>query len=347
MNIMLQEILSIPQLLRQQWDAIANNVEQVADVLSRRSIQRTNQRYYAVGWGSSGFVADWFRYAAADLCAWPVLPWSMALPKDKSSVLLDSASCLILFSQSGASSDLCNLMKLAVANDALGIACVNKPESNLAGIANMQLPVHAGLEQSIAATKSFFLSATAILYLISRLNDDKNLLNALHKLPDLLEQQTEINIYHDMLVDVEQLTILSHGYTESIAGELALKFKETCLINAEALSYSSFLHGPAAMLAKPTNLLALLEMDSGVTKGVFGATEKLANFGTSPLCIAPAGIDKPRNMTLLTQYLSSEHKACSSLLMLYQAYRTIAECMQARGLDPNKSIFLRKETITE
>ena len=340
------EIASIADLLRAQADVIAEPVSELVNVLSRRSLSRSNQRYYSIGWGSSACMARWFQYVAANLCAWPIMQWPMALEKEKAAVLLDSASCLLAFSQSGSSTDLCDVMRIAAKSDGIAIACVNKKNSVLAEIASHVLPVAAGEEKSIAATKSFFLSATAILYLFAKLNDDAELLHALKELPVQLEDQEKITLYTDPFLDIPNLFVLGHAYAESIGSEVALKFKETCLIHSEAMSYSSFMHGPVGLLAKPTNILTLLQDDMN-SKAVSGALQKLIDFGAAPLCIAPAGVSIPRDMTMVAQCLSSSHPACSSLLLLHQSYRLIAQLMQQLNLDPNDSAFLNKETITE
>ena len=343
-SVMKQEIAAIPDLLRKQQDEVASAVEGLVGALSRRSMQRASPTYYSMGWGSSACLCDWFAYVAASCCSWSIVPWNMSLSEKAASVLLDSASCLLAFSQSGVSTDLCRVMEIAHKNHALCVSVLNQLESPLAELSNLVLPVCAGEERSVVATKSFILSATAVLYFIAELNDDAELQNALKHLPSQLEEQSEFPLYVDAMSDVEHMLVLGNGFQESIASETALKLKESCQIHAEGMSYAAMMHGPIALLAKPIPVLALLQEEmTAVTPYI----DKIMACGASPICIAPVGLNVPDSMTLVAHAMSSTHPACHSLLMLHQVYRFVEACSVARGLNPDKPMYLSKETSTE
>src|SRR5262249_61711082 len=75
-------------------------------------------------------------------------------------------------SQSGRSDDLIECAAMARAAGALTAAIVNDTESPLARASDIVLPMAAGPELSIAATKTFVASLTALLRLLAAWLDD-------------------------------------------------------------------------------------------------------------------------------------------------------------------------------
>src|SRR5438552_3892765 len=93
---------------------------------------------------------------------------------------------MLAISQSGRSPDLLSLAEAGRKAGALTVAMVNDTESPLATAAEVMLPLLAGPEKSVAATKSYIASLAAILQLVALWSEDAELLAAVEKLPEQL-----------------------------------------------------------------------------------------------------------------------------------------------------------------
>jgi glutamine---fructose-6-phosphate transaminase (isomerizing) len=174
---------------------------------------------------------------------------------------------VLAVSQSGASPDIVRSLQAATATGAITTAIVNQPNSPLAAAARHTLPQNAGEERSVAATKSFILTCTALARLVATWQQDEALTQALHHLPERLEQAiaTDWGPTTDLLKDATSLYVLGRGPTHAIAGEAALKLKETCYLHAEAFSSAEVQHGPKAVIDQNFPILALVTNDQGGT----------------------------------------------------------------------------------
>jgi glucosamine--fructose-6-phosphate aminotransferase (isomerizing) len=163
-------------------------------------------------------------------------------------------------SQSGKSPDLVQLTSAARVAGALVIGLVNDTTSPLAAECEFVLPLCAGEERSIAATKSFLLACFAFLQLTARWTDDAALLDAVARAPDLFTAATALACPLD-LAAATNLYVVGRGVGLSAAQEIALKLKETCHLHAEAFSTAELRHGPIALVDRGFPILALVQAD--------------------------------------------------------------------------------------
>jgi len=136
----------------------------------------------------------------------------------------------IAISQSGKSPDLVRNAQAAKLAGARVVAMVNVEDSPLAAIADTVIPLHAGPERSVAATKSYMAALAAVLHLCARWRGDRALVDSLHALPEALRASWDADwsSLTDGLVDAHNLFVVGRGFGLGIALEAALKFKETC-----------------------------------------------------------------------------------------------------------------------
>lgn len=99
---------------------------------------------------------------------------------------------LLVISQSGASPDLVAAAEAAKRAGAFVLALVNAPDSPVAAIADETLPLCAGIERSVAATKSFIASLSAITALVAQWTEDESLRRALEDAPSLLDRKSVV-----------------------------------------------------------------------------------------------------------------------------------------------------------
>lgn len=156
----------------------------------------------------------------------------------------------IAVSQSGQSPDVVEPIRYFHAQGATTVALVNQADSPLASAAQWSLPLHAGVESSVAATKSFIASLVASALLTAHWQDDAALLNALAQLPDALRAACACDWSDAVqaLTPADRIMVVGRGIGFPLALEAALKCKETCAIQAEAFSGAEIKHGPIALI---------------------------------------------------------------------------------------------------
>ena len=130
-------------------------------------------------------------------------------------------------------------------------------------MADTFLPLAAGPEKSVAATKSFITSVVALIHLIADWAEDADLLAALDGLPESLDRAWALDWTPALkpLRTATNLYVVARGPAFGIAQEMALKIKETCGFHAEAFSAAEVRHGPMAIVEKGFPVLLLGQDD--------------------------------------------------------------------------------------
>jgi glucosamine--fructose-6-phosphate aminotransferase (isomerizing) len=254
----------------------------------------------------------------------------------------DLRGCLFLaISQSGRSPDLLACAQQARAAGALVVALVNSEDSPLSEIAQHTLPLCAGEECSVAATKSFIASLAALLHLVGAWSNDAALLDALRAAPAQLEQAWALDWSPALpvLAPASNLYVIGRGLGLGIALEAALKCKETSGLHAEGFSSAEVLHGPAALLGPRFPALLLAQQDD-THDGVAGLAAELA---AREVPLLGAGVGGRGIVELPTL---TAHPAIQPLLLVQSFYRLANALSLARGHDPDRPPHLRKVTRT-
>lgn len=250
--------------------------------------------------------------------------------------------CLFLaISQSGRSPDLLASAKHARAAGAVVIALINSEDAPLADIAHYTLPLCAGVEQSVAATKSFIASLAAIVHLVAAWTNDRVLLAALQGAPEQLEHawRFDWSAALPVLVPATNLYVIGRGLGLGITQEAALKCKETSGLHAEGFSSAEVIHGPQALLG-PTFPALVFAQDDDTRDGVGTLVDELVARGVPVLS---AGINAPGAIVLPT---IAAHPAIEPLLRIQSFYRLCNQLAFARGHDPDRPPHLHKVTRT-
>jgi glucosamine--fructose-6-phosphate aminotransferase (isomerizing) len=249
----------------------------------------------------------------------------------------------VTISQSGRSPDVLAMQRTSKDAGAVTIALVNDAESPVAKEADALLPLHAGLEHSVAATKSMIASLIAGVSLIARWAEDAELAEALDRLPSILEASSapapEAAV--ETLAKAASLFVIGRGATFAVAAEAALKLKETSAIHAEAFSSAEVLHGPAGVIAPGFPVLAFAPADAA-REGFFETVDRLASFGAAPLVIDVAR--HPRWPTMVAP--DGGHPLLTPIAALHAFYRLAEATALRRGRDPDQPPHLMKVTRT-
>ena len=173
----------------------------------------------------------------------------------------------LAISQSGRSEDLIESASRAKDSGAITVAMVNDTNSPLATACDIVLPMEAGAELSVAATKTFVSSVAALLSLVATWTNDPEMMAAVDRLPDRLASAAELDWAQALsaLSAAQCLVTLGRGPTFAIAQEAALKLKEVCNIHAEAFSGAEFQHGPIALFSSGYPVLIFMPTDAAAS----------------------------------------------------------------------------------
>jgi glucosamine--fructose-6-phosphate aminotransferase (isomerizing) len=336
-TLMFREAAQAPEVVRALLDANAARVAVLAERL-RRAPPRA---VVTCARGSSDHAATFARYLIETRLG--VLT-SSAAPSVSSvyAAAPDLAGALMLaISQSGASPDLLAVVSRARAAGARIVALVNAEGSPLAQLADDLLPLHAGAERSVAATKSYLASLAAIVQLAAEWSADAALGAALQHAPQQLARawQLDWSAAVTRLTSVNNLYVVARGLGLGVAQEAALKLKETCGLHAEAVSAAELRHGPMALVRAGFPLLLFTQNDESRA----GVTELAAELAAQGADVLLAGARVAGTTELPTE---APHPVIAPLLFAQSFYRMATALSLARGLNPDAPPHLRKVTET-
>jgi glutamine---fructose-6-phosphate transaminase (isomerizing) len=348
---------------------LAEEIAQVPEVVAR-ALTHDGERFAALGAqlraappravatiarGSSDHAAHYIGYLAmARLGCWAVsLPPSLITLHH--APLAAQGVLALAVSQSGRSPDLVEALRTLGGRGAQTMALVNDAHSPLADAAAWCFDVHAGAENSVAASKSFVAQALAGARWVAAWQGDAALTQALQALPVLLQQalvhgSAWVERGIAALVHTERMVIASRGTGLSIAMEIALKLKEVCGIQAEAFSGAELRHGPMALVGAGYPVLVLAPRGPAQAELIALAGELQSRgaqvlLAASPGAAAEASVDASVDTSLLP-LASSNADDLNGLLAVAGAYRWVEALARARGRDPDAPPHLAKITRT-
>lgn len=258
-------------------------------------------------------------------------------------------SLVLGISQSGASPDIVEMFTDARQQGAITVAFVNQENSPLAQAAEYVIPLCAGEEKAVAATKTYLATLGALIHFVATLSQDSALLAAVTQLPERLQQATTMDWSPamDVYQDRRNTLVVGRGYSFPVAQEAALKFKETARIHAEAFSGAELQHGPFALIEKHFPILLFAQQDESFS-GMLEIAKRMTSLGADVLFASP----EKSKMTLREAFTyslplpMSLHPVCDPLLMIQAFYIMMARLSVLRGLNPDIPVHLTKVTRT-
>ena len=345
MSHILEEIRQQPEILERTLRMERRGIER----LKARISGRPPRLIILAARGTSDNAALFGRYLLEITTGIPV---SLAAPSIFTlyRASLDFTDTLVVaISQSGESTDTNLVLERARQAGAPTVAITNQTGSTLAGLAEHTFFVHAGREQSIAATKTY-TGQLLMLYMLAYALGAPIALDDLKRLPDWaamgLKLEKEIATRAVRYRFMEKAVVVGRGLNYATAFEFALKLMETCAVIAERFSSADFLHGPIAMVgpAFPMFLFA----PSGVT---WASNEqmlaKLGQTGAETLIVsdrsnARAGRASPHAVVIPSRI----EELYTPIPYIIPAQFFAASLAVEKGLDPDRPSGLTKVTLT-
>jgi glucosamine--fructose-6-phosphate aminotransferase (isomerizing) len=333
-SAMAREIAEIPdgaQRLLSSSEVAANFARRVSDYAPRLAV--------LCGRGSSGHVGVYLRYlfetklGLLTSAAAPSVFTAYGAKPDMRGALF------IVVSQSGRSPDLVTATRAARGLGALTLAILNDEHSPAAEVSELVLPIHAGRERAVAATKTVALSMMAGALLVAALARDKNLSDALQRLPSRFHEALACDWrdWQAALTSAPAAFTTGRGYSFGPVREIALKITETLCIPALGFSSAELRHGPRAAINPSTPVLIFRQNDE-TAESTGTLARDLSGAEESVFCVGGAGCTLP--------WIGNDHPVCDPIAMLLPAYRAIEAAARGRGLDPDNPPHLTKVTRT-
>lgn len=251
-----------------------------------------------------------------------------------------TGALFIVVSQSGKSPDILKLTARAREAGALTVGFINDENSPLFQSCDIAVPLCAGKEQSVAATKSYILSAFAYLQLVAYWKQDKALLHTVHQAPDLFAKACQLD-WRKPLLQLEHdsnMFTIGRGLGLGLATEVALKMKEVCGLHAEAFSSAEVIHGPLALARPGFSTLVFGQKDEAETS-LLETEQRFLKTGAKILSTLP--VDGAIPLPAL-----HENALLEPLCQALSFYSAISSLARKRGLDPEKPPHLSKITET-
>lgn len=292
--------------------------------------------------GSSDHAAHYMAYLMMARMGRLVTSLPMSLVTLYQSKIICDGLVSLAFSQSGQSPDLVAPTKFFREGGARTVAFVNADSSPLADAAQFVFPLRSGPELSVAATKSYICQLVAGARVVAAWSGDEDLQAALEQLPAALEQAAaqRWDIAVEVLKDADKLFVIGRGTGLPIAMEAALKFKETCGIQAEAFSGAEVKHGPMALVEEGYPMLVFAPRGPAQA-GLLALAEEMRGRGARVLLAAPAGTPGAE-LTLSC----TGNEDLDPIAVVQSFYPMVEALARARGRNPDSPPHLAKVTKT-
>ena len=241
--------------LREQPEALAHLLEREAGSArtAAQLFHRRDLRYLLIASrGSSSNVARYAQYLLGRAHRVPVMFATPSLYTIYGQPPRLDGALVIGISQSGASPDVVAVLAEAREQGRPTLALTNDLRSPLARPADAVLPLQAGREQAVAATKTYVNSLGAVGLLFAELGNDGTAREELARMPEALAAQIDLSLGGTPALeeyrDAVGLTVVARGVNYGTGFEIALKIRELSGIVTEAYSPADLMHGPIAAI---------------------------------------------------------------------------------------------------
>ena len=343
-NVFAQEIREQPQALRR----LLEHEHEYASV-ARALVARRPSLVRLAAHGSSDNAASFGVYAFGLLPEWTAMRDSITLSVYYGARLDLSGSVVLALSQSGRTPDVVEYVERARHSGAITVAITNDPSSELARIAELTLPLAAGPEQAIAATKTYVNQLAALALLAGHvLGDATAVSDGLRLTADLLAATVSdvaapaaAAALH--FAYVERMFVIGRGIEYATAREVALKLTETCRVTAGPLTATDLAHGPIAAVDPRFPVWTIASHDETL-RGTVEAAERAREAGALLIASGNAAADVV-GATYCLPVPVAPLPLLAPLLSVVPGQLFAAALAQAKGLDADSPSGLSKVTL--
>jgi glucosamine--fructose-6-phosphate aminotransferase (isomerizing) len=302
-----------------------------------------------VGHGSSDNAASYGVYAFGLLPHWTALRDSIALTVHYGTPIDMAGSTVIALSQSGRTPDVIEYVSRARKAGAYTVALTNDVGSDLAAAAEDVLPLAAGPERSIAATKTYLNQIAALALLAaSAAGEGRRFADHIRATADLLDAaipglEARVRTMALPFASIGRMFVIGRGTEFATAREIALKLLETCRVAAEPFTATALAHGPVAAL-DPLFPVWTIASDDETLPAVVEAAERVRTAGATLVASGDAA-EALVDAAFVLPVPKPPSPLLSPLLSVVPGQLFASALAQAKGLDPDHPAGLSKVTL--
>ncbi|ARU02460.1 SIS domain-containing protein [Yoonia vestfoldensis] len=330
------------QEIKKPGSLMAAEAAQCLEVFQKAAVQAVSgpinlpNAIYTIARGSSDAAANILSYEFMRELGVPMTSLPPSVFSIGKGVGLSGAAILVI-SQSGASHDLVLSAKGAAKAGARVLALTNQTDSAVQAVADLTVPIGAGPELAVPATKSVVGAIAAGMALLAHMKPSyqPKAQRAVEIFGRLSTQHPQTSVLQSAFLRARHVYVIGRDTGYGAAHEVALKLKECCAIHAEAYSSSEVLHGP---LQLATNPLMVLMLDTGQADIQVSLDQAEARFRS-----IDCDVYRIRVPDLEAADVSPAAAAAALLAVMYPIILNTALVL---GLDPDRPEALSKVTQT-
>jgi len=302
-----------------------------------------------VGHGSSDNAASYGVYAFGLLARWAAMRDSITLTVHYGTDFDMSGCTAIALSQSGQTPDVLEYVVRARRRGAFTIGVTNDPGSELAREAEAVIPLAAGAERAVAATKTYFTQLAALSLLAGyaggvgpRVAEELRVVAGLldDVIPPLAGRIAEVAL---PFAYVGRMFLIGRGIEFATARELALKLLETCRVGAQPLTATDLAHGPVAAVDSLFPVWTIASDDAALPAVLEAADRVRAAGGT--LIASGDAADRIAGADYVLSTPRPPSPLLAPLLSVVPGQLFAWALARAKGLDPDHPRGLSKITL--
>lgn len=266
--------------------------------------------------------------------------------------VITKGTAVFAVSQSGETADTVEAARLARELGAKVIAVTNAPNSQLTRIADVVVPVAAGLEICVAATKSY-TGQIAALYLAAlafagELTEEN--LQTLSRMPELCgEVLLNIDTYSlaNMCAGSSGVYFLGRDIDYAVALEGSLKLKEVSYIPGEGYPAGELKHGTLALIDGKTVSVVIICDEALAGKSENAVEQILSRGGRAAVITNIDGVGARLNGRVRLVNLPKCDRLLSPLITAIAVQKLAYDTAVILGRDPDKPRNLAKSVTVE
>jgi glucosamine--fructose-6-phosphate aminotransferase (isomerizing) len=338
-EVMQREINEIPRMLS----------DLSASISSRQDARELfkNQKFTSViilARGTSDNAGHYLKYLLETQLGLPV-----GLASPSAATMYDTSfnykECLLIaISQSGQSTDLLTFARAAQAGGGYLLSITNDANSPLAKLSKIHIPILAGPEIAVPATKSYvgqlMVSYLLVMAWAGKPTNSDAVISAAKK---IVQDSHDFKNFAKHLDISKPIYVLGRGFSYPNAKEFALKLQETCLVPVQGMSSSDFLHGPIASL-NPSAQVVFIAPHKLPKESLGEAPERVREIAEKVYWLGSNALANVKDIVLSTPDTNSEITSCISDAVAFQ--KITHELAVSNGLNPDSPQGLNKVTIT-
>ena len=342
MSLFRQEIAEQPAVVQRLLDQAAAITRIGSALRERRPIG-----VMIAARGSSDHAAVYAKYLLQQRNRIPVALAAPSLYTHYAAPPKVEGFCVIGISQSGSAPDVTAVLADARRQGSITVAISNDPDSRLAGEADFVVPLLAGAERSVPASKTYTATLMAIALLSQAIDPEPSFESALRAVPEALERALACEPQATgaaRFLEAGRMIVLGRGFNLATAEELALKISETSYALARAWSAADFPHGPIALIESGFPIV-VIEADSPTREDTRRLAARLRDRSCTLVQVAD-GMTPLKGASACVRIESGLPESLSPLPLAVAGQLLAAELARARGLDPDRPRSLDKITRT-